>query len=187
MSRNFGAGSFGHGPSVYEQQQTEFDVDARRALDGLGPSKPQLTAEQVKQAFEEAQREDQRIVTNAASADEFLALHGEFRDTAENGKRMNETLRTMFGDGAWSLAQFEQAYAVLRPTGVLNLDKAEIARQEKQAKDEQRQAANKRRTDAEARVFNPQANYDNLSLEELRTRSDEALSLAGQQEGANGF
>ena len=182
-----GTGSFGNAPSLYDQSPTEFDQEARNTLNGLGPSKTKLTAEQVKQAFEDAQREDQRIITNKASADEFLLLNSEFLDTPKNGKLMNETLRTLFGVGSYNVAQFEQAYAVLHPTGVLDLDQSEIVKQQQKAVDAQRKAAIKSRADAAARAFNQNANYDNLSLEELRSRANEELSIAGEQEGANGF
>ena len=187
MSRATGAGSFGNGPNIYDQSPTEFDQEARDTLNGLGPSKTKLTAEQVKQAFEDAQREDQRITTNKASADEFMLLHPEYLDTPKNAKLMNETLITLFGVGAYNVAQFEQASSVLRPTGVLELDQAEIVKQQQKAVDAQRKAAIKSRADARAKVFNPNTSYDNLSLEELRSRANEELSIAGEPEGANGF
>lgn len=187
MSRISGSGSFGNGPNVYEQSQSEFDVDARRVLDGLGPVKPKLSAEQIKQAFEEAQREDQRVTTNKGNADEFLLLHPEFLDTNKNAQLMNETLSTMFGVDSYNVAQFEQAYAVLRPTGVLELDKALIARQQQEAADAQRRATIKRRNDAAARAFNPNTDYENLSLEEIRNRANEELRVGGEQQGAAGF
>jgi myo-inositol-1-phosphate synthase len=187
MSRISGAGSFGYGPNIHDETQSEFDVDARRSLDGLGPVKAKLSAEQIKQAFEEAQREDQRVTTNKTNADEFLSCHPEFIDTTKNAKLMNETLSTMFGDGTYTVGQFEQAFAVLRPTGVLELDKAEIARQRQEAADAQRKATIKRRTDAAAKAFNPNADYENLTLEEIRDRANEELRIGGEQQGAVGF
>ena len=186
MSRASGAGSFGNGPNVYEQQQTEFDVDTRRVLDGLGPSKPQLTAEQIKVAFEEAQRADENRTAKSQSADEFVALHGEFLDTEKNGKLMNKMLNTMFGDCAYTVEHFEAAYQALLVSDSLDIDRAEVVKQQQRAADAQRKAAVKRRADAAARVFDPNANYDNLSLEEIRQRADEEARKEFERRGHEG-
>lgn len=187
MSRISGAGSFGNGPNIYDESTTEFDEDARRTLDGLGPAKPKLTAEQVKQAFEEAQRADEARTIKSQSADEFVALHSEFLDTPNNGTLMSNMLKNLFGDCAYTVEQFEAAYQALLVTDSLDIDKAEVAKQQQKAADAQRKAILKRRADAAARAFNPNANYEEMSLEELRNRANEEIQLGGQQEGAAGF
>ena len=184
-SRQVGAGRFGNGPSVYDQSQSEFDLDTRRRLDGLGPIKPQLTAEQVKQAYEEALRADETRTIKSQSADNFVALHSEFLDTPKNGKLMSDTLKAMFGDCAYTTEQFESAYNVLRVSNSLDIDKAEEVKQQQKAADAKRKSLIKDRADASARVFNPNADYEILSLEEIRARANE--ELAGVQEGAAGF
>jgi hypothetical protein len=186
MSRNFGAGSFGHGPNVYEQSQSEFDIDTRRTLDGLGPSKPQLTAEQVKQAYEEALRADEKRTIKLQSADEFVALHPEFIDAGKNGKLMADTLKAMFGDCAYTTEHYEAAYNVLRVSNSLDIDQAEVVKQQQKAADAKRKALTKDRTDVAARAFDSNANYENVSLEELRARANEELQLAGER-GGNGW
>lgn len=183
MSRNFGAGRFGNGPSVYDQSQSEFDIDTRRTLDGLGPVKPQLTAEQVKQAYEEALRADATRTTKSQSADEFVALHSEFLDTAKNGQLMNETLRTMFGDCAYTTEHFESAYNVLRVSNSLDIDQAEVVKQQQKAADAKRKVALKGRSDAAARAFDPNVDYESLPLEEIRKRANEEMQRRGEEGG----
>ena len=185
MSRASGAGSFGHGPNIYQQQQSEFDIETRNLLDGVKPTK--ATAEQVKEIFEEAQRANEKLAISSRSADEFILLHPEILDTEKNGQLINKMLKSMFGDVAHTVEQIEAATQALLVTDSLDIDKAELAKQQQKATDAQRKAIVKRRSDAAARQFNPDADYDNLSLEELRERSDEQMRLAGQQEGANGF
>lgn len=185
-SRSVGAGSFGHGPNVYEQQQSEFDVDARRSLDGLGPSRPQLTAEQVKQAYEEAVQADEKRTATTQNADEFVVLHPEFLDTTKNGTLMNKMLNSMFGDCSYSVEHYEAAYQALLVADALDIDKAEVARQQQKAVDAQRKAAIKSRTDAAARAFNPNVDYDSLSLEEIRKRADEETRQQMQASGERG-
>lgn len=182
-SRTVGTGSFGNGPNIY-QSQSEFDVNARRTLDGLGPEKPQLTAEQVKQAYELAVREDETRTIKSQSADEFVTLHPEFLDTAKNGTLMSNMLRNLFGDCAYTVEHFESAYQALLVTDSLDIDKTEVVKQQQKTTDAQRKAAIKQRQDAASRVFNPNTDYDNLSVEELRNRANQEL---GVQEGANGF
>jgi hypothetical protein len=186
MSRQFGAGRFGNGPNVYNESQSEFDLDTRRRLDGLGPSSPQLTAEQVKQAYEEALRADETRTTKSQSADEFLALHPEFLDVPKNANLMNDTLKAMFGDCAYTTEHFQAAYNVLCVSDSLDIDKAEVAKQQQAAANVQRKTAIKKVTDAAARAFNPNVDYENESLEELRARANEELQKAGER-GGNGW
>lgn len=186
MARISGTGSFGNGPNVYNETPSEFDQEARAALDGLGPSKPKLTPEQVRQAYEEAVAADARINENHQSAQEFTSLHAEYLDTPKNGKLMNDTLKAMFGDGAYSVEQFEAAYNVLRVSNSLDIDHAEEAKQAQAAENAKRKAVVKRRADAASRQFDPTANYDNLSLEELRALADEEIRNDFERRGQEG-
>jgi hypothetical protein len=177
MSRQFGAGRFGNGPNVYNESQSEFDLDTRRRLDGLGYVKPQLTADQLA---------DETRTTKSQSADEFLALHPEFLDVPKNANLMNDTLKAMFGDCAYTTEHFQAAYNVLRVSNVLDIDKAEVAKQQQAAANAQRKTAIKNVTDAAARAFNPNVDYESLSLDEVRKRADEELQKAGER-GGNGW
>ena len=190
MSRVSGSGSFGLGPNIYEQQQSEFDVDARRTLDGLGPSRPQLTAEQIKVAYEDAQRANEKLAISSQSADEFILLHPEILDTDKNGQLINKMLKSMFGDVAHTVEQMEAATQALLVTDSLDIDKAEVVKQQQRAIDAQRKAAVKRRADAAATIFDPNADYESMSLEEIKKRADEELrqqmQIAGER-GGNGW
>lgn len=184
MSRNFGAGSFGRGPNVYEQSQSEFDVDARRSLDGFGP-KTQLTAAQVKQAYQEAVSADEKRTVSMQNADAFILLNPHILDTTKNAQLINKMVKNLFGDVAHTIEQYQTAIdALLVANADLDIDQAEVAKQQQKATDAKRKAALKSRADAEARVFNPNTDYADLSLEELRQRSNEELR---SQEGAAGF
>jgi len=98
---------------------------------------PELTAEQVKVAYEAAVREDQaaqdRIETQK-NADAFIAGHKEFVDNVANSQLLLNQARTMFGDGLITVPMWEQAYQYLREhTDFLKLDKKELANQQKAA------------------------------------------------------
>jgi hypothetical protein len=193
MSRNVGTGSFGNGPNVYQQSQSEFDIKARDLLNGkpaFDDSSPRFedwSPEKQKASYEGLQRADSNLIEQRANADAFLALHPEFIDLNTNGQTMNRTLETMFGDRVYTVAEFEQAYAVCRANNSLQLDQAEIVKQQQAAANQRTKAALKQRADAASRVFNPHADYDSLSLEEIRERANGGLQLAGEQQGANGF
>ena len=111
--------------------QDEFNQNVRRAHDGLDPINPRATAEQIKQVFEEARLADETRVTNKRNADEFCALHPEFLDHDKNGAQFNKTLDAMFGANiAYTVDQFERAYQVCCANNSLELDRAEIVKQQ---------------------------------------------------------
>jgi hypothetical protein len=71
------------------------------------------------------QREDQKhqsIVANREMADVFIAEHPEYIDSDVDGRLMTHELRRNFGEGAYTLAQYEQGYQSLRASNFLNLD-----------------------------------------------------------------
>lgn len=176
----------GRAPSFFPKVETEFDQNTRRRLDGLGPVRPELSAEEIKVAFEDAQREDVTRTTNIRNADEFVLLHPEFRDTPSNGKLMTTMLNKLFGDGAYTVDQYESAYQALCVTNSLALDAAVVKQQQQAATEAQRRAALQKRTDAAARAFDPNADYDSLSPEEIRKRADEELQREFEAAGARG-
>jgi hypothetical protein len=127
-------------------------------------------AERVKIAAEGFAREDQRqqdIATTKQNADIFLAGHPEVLDTQANGELFNHELSRMFpGVALHPIEHFEQAYASLRASNFLALNKAEVAKQQK--------AANKQLYDAErAQSVTPSedALYQ-MDMQELRMRAD---------------
>lgn len=177
----------GRAPSFFPKVETEFDQNTRRRLDGLGPVKPQLSAEEVKAAWEDALKEDQTQKDQAVSIENgkaFMAGHPEFVQSKENIALMNHQLRSKFGVRLYNVADYEECFADLRVSNFVKIDKTVVAAQERQAAKERYDAAKARTAE---RTFNPNANYEDMSLEELRNRADEELSLAGRQEGANGF
>lgn len=193
MSRQFGTGSFGNGPNVYQQSESEFDIKARELLNGkpaFDNSSPRFedwSPEKQKTSYEGLQRADSNKIEQKANADAFVAAHPEFLDTDANGSTMNRTLEEMFGVRVYTVAEFEKAYAVCRANNSLKLDQAEIVKQQQAAANARTKAAIKQRADAAARAYSPNADYDTLSVEELRNRANEELQLAGGGAGAAGF
>jgi len=163
----------------------EFNQNVRRAHDGLGPVKPQLTAEQIKAAYEEALAADETRSVNIQNSREFVSLHPEFIDNPANGEQFNKTLNAMFGANlAYTVDQFERAYQVCCANNSLELDKAEIAKQEQAAAKEHAKAARARRA-AETRVFS-ESELETMSLEDLRTVENQAIQKRMQQLGEEG-
>jgi hypothetical protein len=163
----------------------EFNINLKRAHDGLGPITPQPTAEQIKQLVEEAQAADETRATNKRNADDFCALHPEFLDHDRNGAQFNATLDAMFGTNiAYTLDQFERAYAVCCANNSLELDRAVLAKQEDAAAKERAKAARARRA-AETRVFS-EAELESMSLEDLRKVENQAIQKRNQKLGEEG-
>jgi len=180
-----GVGSYlRHIPSAAEKD--EFNEGARRALNGLGPSPTQPTAEQVKMVFEAAQREDQREkekVISAENAAVWLSGHPEFEKTAANISLMNHELQSRFGLREYSIEDYEIAYESLCASNFLQLNKTVLAAQKHQT-DKQRYEAAKARTAAIA--FDPNKNYDELSLDEIRKRAADDTRRQMQRRGEEG-
>ena len=182
MSRSSGTGIYGN--SFVHREVSEFDEDARRTLDGLGPVKPKLTAVEIRIAHEEALRADEKIITLDQNASDFLSLHPELPDTKSNAKVINDTLKAMFGDCAYTVEQFETAFRVCRANNLLQLDKEELARQEQAAAQERAKAARERRAN-ETRVYT-EDEKDSMSLEELREAENREIKRRQQQLGEEG-
>jgi hypothetical protein len=162
-----------HVPNAAEND--EFNQNLRRA-----PVKPQLTAEQIKAAYEEALAADETRSVNIQNSGEFVSLHPEFIDHPKNGEQFNKTLNVMFGaNRAYTVDQFEKAYEVCLANGSLELDKAEIAKQEQASAKERAKAARARRA-AETRVFS-EGELETMALEDLRKVEDRAIQKRNQK------
>jgi hypothetical protein len=98
-------------------------------------NEPELTAEQVKLAYEEALRADQAhqdAIGSQKNGDAFVAAHPEFVDCRQNALLLLNQMNTMFGEGLHTLEHFEKAFEYLRTkTGFLKLNQAELAKQQR--------------------------------------------------------
>ena len=197
-SRSSGVGSFGNSYVHNQADEDQFNIRTRasmgdeEALRRLDPTHPDnIPAATVKAVHEAALRADkaaQDRVETQKNADAFIAAHPELIDNKANAELLLNQARTMFGDGAITVDNWESAYQYMRTnTKFLKFDATEL--------EKQRQLEAKKRYDAaQARVaertFNPNANYDELSLEELRNRADEEtrqqMQIAGER-GGNGW
>ncbi len=174
-------------PNAADEDQ--FNENTRRRLDGLGPVKPQLTAEEIKVAYEEAIAADQAYQDQVASIEAgkvFIAGHPEWRNTKENIALLNHELVSRFGVREYTIPHYEEAYASLRASNFLNLDKNALAAQEKQAAKEKFNAEKARSATSAARAFNPNVDYNALSLEEIRERANEEARQQMQRRGEEG-
>lgn len=176
-ARSFGVGIYGN--SVFRHATPE--------------SEPQLTAEQVKAAYEAAVREDraaQDRLETQANGDAFIAVHPEFMDTVPNAQLLVNQARTMFGkEGLITVEMFEQAYQYLRVnTDFLKLDRNVLAAQQKQAAKQRYAQARAAET---RRITNlSEAEVEALPLEEIlrldAMERQQQMQAAGER-GGNGF
>jgi hypothetical protein len=145
--------------------------------ENLDDNEPELTAAQIKQAYNEALREDQahqNTLATQQNGESWIAGHPEVVDSVPNARILVNQVRTMFGDGLITINMFEQAYQYLREkTDFLALDKTVLAAQQKQAA-KQRYEAEKARTSHTS--FDPNADYSSLSLDEIKRRAEQANS-----------
>jgi hypothetical protein len=163
----------------------DFNVDLRRAADGLGPINPRPTAEQIKQLVEEAQQADETRATNKRNADDFCDLHPEFLDHKNNCDIFNKTLNAMFGANiSYTLDQFERAYAVCCANNSLELDQVAIVKQQQAEANARAKAARAKRA-AETRVYT-EAEKEEMSLEELRRLEDREIQKRNEKIGQEG-
>jgi len=153
-SRSFGTGIYGNSVVHYESTDNE----------------PELSAEQVKAAYNAAVREDQAAqdkLETQKNADAFIEVHKEFIDNTANAHLLLNQMNTMFGEGLHTIEHFEQAYEYLRTkTNFLKLDAKEVEKQRSAA-------ARQRYADARAveanRITNlSEAELEALPLEEIR-------------------
>lgn len=190
MARVSGTGSFGNGPSIYDHQQTTFDQDARRTLNGeatfddASPFFEEWSAEKQRQAFEGLRRSDVNLAALRENSEVFIANNPIYLDTPENGAALNRCLKALFGDCVHTTAQFQKAFEVCCANNNLQLNQAEIEKQQK--------AAAKQRTQAErSRIVNlTEEELEALPLEEIRRRAivehQRQMQEAGER-GGNGF
>jgi len=183
----------GRQPSGFQHQLSEFDEQARARLNGqpvYDDSSPRFedwSPEKQRQGYEGLVREDVKTASIKAVADEFILLHPEMPDHINNGEAIAKNLRLMFGDVVYSVEMFEAAYDVARANGALELDQAEIVKQQQAEAKTKRKAAQDKRNFEAKRQFNPAEDYSNLSLDEIRQRADagtqQELESRAYQEG----
>jgi hypothetical protein len=145
---------------------------------------PELTAAQVKQAYEQAVQADSKLTARRKGSDAFAATHPEYLDTEANGQAMGRTLNALFGDVAYSEEMFDTAYNVLRANNGLELDQAEIVKQQ-QAEANQRAKVERAKRAAQARVYT-ENELESMSLEELRNASNRQLQKEQRVVGERG-
>jgi hypothetical protein len=163
----------------------EFNTNLRRAHDGLGPVRPTLTAEEIKTAYEDAIAADETRSINIQNSRKFVSLHREFIDSPKNGDIFNRTLNAIFGaNRAYTVDQFERAYQVCCANNLLELDKAEIAKQEQAAAKDFVKATRAERA-SETRVFS-EAELEAMPLEEVRKYEELQIQKRMQQLGEEG-
>ena len=140
----------------------------RASLDGTLNELPDTfenwSPDRVKEAVKGVQANNAKRVALDQAATDFVALHPEYIDSEANGKRLNNALVARFGNRVFTVAEFEQEYQVLRANSTLQLNQAELKRQE--------QAAKQQRA-AEARARNTQPTIEEIEqmpLEEIRRR-----------------
>jgi hypothetical protein len=124
------------------------------------------------------------VSTLRQNADAFASLHSEYLDTPENGKRFNNTLKAMFGDCAHTVEQFEAAYQVLRANNTLDLDQAEIVKQEQAATNQRNKAARDQRA-RDTRTYTEDEKYS-MSLDQLRQLETREIQQRMQRRGEEG-
>jgi len=91
------------------------------------------------------------------------------------GKQFNKTLDAMFGaNRTYTIEQFERAYQVCCANNSLELDRAEIAKQEQAAAKERAKAARAKRA-VETRVYT-EAEKEEMSLRRIATARRTAKS-----------
>ncbi len=173
-SRISGTGSFGN--AIFHPQDADIEQE--------------LTAAQVKAAYEAALAEDQAAkdkVQNQLDGDAFITAHPEIKDTVANAKLFVHEMDRTFGPGRHPIAHFEAAYESLRASNFLALDQKELAKQQKasaKARYDASYATDKERIVANA--FDPNDGYETISLEEIRKRADEEVRHQMQRRGEEG-
>ena len=172
-SRSFGTGSYGNSVVPYENHDAV----------------PELSAEQVKQAYEQALAENQQhqmTLERAADADAWKSEHPEYVDSNENASLMRHQLLTMFGDTQWSFEQFDAAFEALCASNFLKIDQKELVKKLRAAEAQRAKAARRRIAEQTARNFNENADYSDLSLEEIKRRANEEMRTRNQRIAEDG-
>ncbi len=189
-TRTSGVGGFGYAPPM--ANETEFDTQARARLNGkptYDDSSPRFedwSPAKQRAAYEGMGRTDEVRTVKGHNAKEFVSLHSEYLDTDDNGTLMAKMLKNLFGDVAYSVEQYEAAYQSLLVSNSLDIDQAEVVKQQQAAANAQRKSAIKSRAEASARAFDPNIDYVSMSLEEIRARADEESRRQFEAAGARG-
>jgi hypothetical protein len=131
-------------PAERDPLNQRINASLNSELDQLEPTFENWSAPQVKEAIAGLQRASAKFNARIETSNAFIALHPEFLDTESNGQAMNRTLQVLYGDTTFTPEHFEQAYAVLRANGMLDVDQAVIVQQEQAAADERAKAARER-------------------------------------------
>jgi hypothetical protein len=180
ISNNFSSGWSRHVP----REETSFDKRLRASLNGtpLDLNDPEnLTAAQIRAVAELAEREDPNVQLAAElnkTGTAFCKLHAEYVDNEANAHLMRHQLKTM-GVKRPTLADFEVAYAQLRESDFLKLDKKVLRQQE----DEEAQRA----ADAfKNRHIPTEEDRYSMSLVELRRLEDSEIKQQMQRRGEEG-
>jgi hypothetical protein len=156
----------------------ELNQGARGVLDGTplsnndSPRFEDWSPEKQRAAYEGLVREDAKLGAIKTVADEFISLHPEMPDIKKNGEAIARNLKLMFGDVVFNLEHFQAAYDVACANGALQLDGEVIAKRARQAEAAKHKAAQDKRFFEANRQFNPDEDYSNLSLDELRQRAN---------------
>jgi len=168
-SRVSGAGQYGN--STFHPQEAAIEQE--------------LTAAQVKIAYEAALSEDQSAqdrVQNQLDGDAFITAHPEVKDTVANAKLFVHEMDRMFGPGRHPITHFEAANESLKASGFLALDQNVLAAQQK-ATAKQRYKTEREHIATE--TFNESV-AESLTLDELRRRADEEVRQQNRSAGERG-
>jgi hypothetical protein len=124
-------------PSYHvNRQETAFDERLKKVKKGEELAEnatwDNAPAEVIRAQFERLVKTDQQRADAAASkqlCDVWVKTKPEFIDHPLNGRQLINQVRTMYGTSTPTLEMLETAYRDLLPTGLLDIDKAELARQ----------------------------------------------------------
>jgi hypothetical protein len=191
-SRSSGVGSFGN--ATIQRDVDPFNDKVKRSLDGEklfddgSPRFEDWSPAKQRAAYEGLARGDEKNIARSQVASAFLQLHPEFIDIDTNAQILTRTLHALFGDVAFTIDQFAKGYEVCRANNSLQLDQAEIVKQQ-QAVANQRAKAAREQHARETRVFS-EDEKENMSLEELREAENREIRRRMQEageRGGNGF
>jgi type IV secretory pathway VirJ component len=128
-------------------------------------------------------RNDAKTVTQRQNADAFLAQHSEFIDHPANADKMNKALSAMYGERVYTVEEFECAYNALRANKALEIDQAEVVKQQQAAANAAKRA---KAVATKANVEPTIEDMYSMPLDELRMRAavaDEARKRKIAEEG----
>jgi hypothetical protein len=172
----------GFGRATYNMpaQDSEFDARLKKLHDGQPLTTDEdfetiannLSADQIKTLFNKASRNDQEkadALRSKQDADAFVKLRPEFMDTGKNGRILRAHCMTAFGTAHPTLEQWDAGFQALAANNLLELDKAELARQADAA-------TTSRAAQVKSEAFNGDDEYSDLDLDEIRRRANNVLN-----------